>query len=178
MTDEAVLIQQAQRGDTAAFARLVQSYRSPIYNLAYRMLGRQVEAEDAAQETFVRVWKNLHRYDANRSFRTWVLSIAAHHCVDRLRRRRPTVPLDEVPLPVTEQGPEALLVQREAQERVQKLLATLSPTDRAAVTLRYWYDCSYAEIAAMLNLTTGAVKSRLHRARRAMAQLLEKADGS
>ncbi len=174
--DEAAWIQRARAGDVDAFGHLVRLYQTPVYNLAYRMLGDRMEAEDAAQETFLRAFKSLDRYDPDRSFRTWLLSIAAHHCVDRLRRRRPTLPLDSLSLGGGGAWPEAALVRLEVQEQVQRLLATLSPTDRAAVTLRYWYDCSYEEIAEMLSLTVSAVKSRLHRARRAMAQAL--AEGS
>lgn len=174
--DEAAWIQRARAGDVDAFGHLVRLYQTPVYNLAYRMLGDRMEAEDAAQETFLRAFKSLDRYDPDRSFRTWLLSIAAHHCVDRLRRRRPTLPLDGLALGGGGGRPEAALVRLEVQEQVQRLLATLSPTDRAAVTLRYWYDCSYEEIAEMLSLTVSAVKSRLHRARRAMAQAL--AEGS
>jgi len=168
--DEAAWIQQAREGDTGAFGRLVQTYQRPVYNLAYRMLGDRMEAEDAAQEAFLRTYRNLGRYDPERSFRTWLLSITAHHCVDRLRRRRPMVPLEKVPLVADVADPEGTVVQREAQERVQRLLMDLSPTDRAAITLLYWYDCSYVEIAEMLGLTVSAVKSRLHRARRALAE--------
>jgi RNA polymerase sigma-70 factor (ECF subfamily) len=171
--DEAAWIQQVCEGDVGAFGRLVQIYQTPVYNLAYRMLGDRMEAEDAAQESFLRAFRNLDRYDPTRSFRTWVLSIAAHYCIDRLRRRRPAVSLDEAPPRSSACNPEAAVLQREVRERVQQLLTPLSPTDRAAVTLRYWYDCSYEEIARMLDLTASAVKSRLHRARRALAQTLE-----
>ncbi|MGD1993874.1 MAG: sigma-70 family RNA polymerase sigma factor [Anaerolineae bacterium] len=172
--EEAVWIQEARDGDTAAFARLVEAYQTHVYNLTYRMLGERMAAEDAAQEAFLRAFKNLHRYDPSRSFRTWLLSIAAHHAIDRLRRRRPQVPLQRmVPQAGDDPGPERQVVQREAREAVQRLLTLLSPTDRAAVTLLYWYDCSYEEIAETLDLTVSAVKSRLYRARRTMAQAME-----
>jgi RNA polymerase sigma-70 factor (ECF subfamily) len=172
--EETVLIRRSREGDTAAFARLVQAYQTPVYNLTYRMLGERMEAEDAAQETFVRAFRNLHRYDVGRSFKTWLLSIASHHCIDCLRRRRPTFSLDTAVTRASDAfGPETQVIQSEHRERIRNLLMALSPTDRMAVTLLYWYDYSYEEIAEMLNLTVGAVKSRLFRARRAMAQSLE-----
>ncbi len=174
--DEAAWIQQARKGDVGAFGHLVRAYQTPVYNLTYRMLGDRMEAEDAAQETFLRVFSSLEQYDPNRSFRTWLLSIAAHHCIDRLRRRKPVLSLDQVAPPADLQGPETALVRLEARERVQRLLMTLAPVDRAALTLRYWYDCSYAEIAEVMGMTVGAVKSRLHRARRALARTLEETD--
>jgi RNA polymerase sigma-70 factor (ECF subfamily) len=143
------------------------------------MLGNSAEAEDAAQEAFLRAYTHLRSYDPNRPFRSWMLSIASHYCIDRLRRRRITwLPLEEEfaePVRMASQtpNPENAASQREQEEQIQELLGTLSPTDRAAITLRYWYDCSYEEIAEMLNLTVSAVKSRLHRARRALAKSME-----
>jgi len=178
VTNEAEWIQLAQEGDQVAFGRLVMAYQTPVYNLAYRMLGNAAEAEEAAQETFLRVYTHLRSYDRQRSFRSWLLSIASHYCIDRLRRRRITwLPLeDEIAVPTRlasdSPNPEAVVMRREQEERIQQLLAALSPTDRAAITLRYWYDCSYEEIAEALDLTVSAVKSRLHRARRALAQMM------
>lgn len=179
MTSEAEWIRLAREGDQAAFGRLVAAYQTPVYNLAYRMLGNAGEAEEAAQETFFRAYTHLHSYDPQRPFRSWLLSIASHYCIDRLRRRRITwLSLDdEIAAPDRLAGdrpdPEAAMVQREREDRIQQLLAALSPTDRAAITLRYWYDCSYEEIAEALNLTVSAVKSRLHRARRALAKMIQ-----
>src|SRR5688572_187970 len=142
------------------------------------MLGEPEAAEDAAQETFLRAYQNLHRYDRNRSFATWLLSIGAHYCIDRLRRRKLSMfSIDEE----NEDGttfeirdtaspdPEGESVKREDRERLHILLKSLDETDRAAIILRYWHDSSEVEIAETLNLTVSAVKSRLHRARRALA---------
>lgn len=179
MTEESDWIQRARAGDQNAFGRLVVAYQTPVYNLAYRMLGNTAEAEDAAQEAFLRAYTHLHSYDPQRPFRSWLLSIASHYCIDRLRRRRITwLPLeDEIAEPYqmtsNSPNPESVVSHREQEEQMQRLLDALSPTDRAAITLRYWYDCSYEEIANMLDLTVSAVKSRLHRARRALAKSIE-----
>ena len=187
MTDETEWIRLAREGDQAAFGRLVMAYQTPVYNLAYRMLGDAGEAEEAAQETFLRAYTHLRSYDPQRPFRSWLLSIGSHYCIDRLRRRRITwlsfedeiaapdgsTEFPEVRLTSNSPNPEAAVARREQAEQIQQLLATLSPTDRAAITLRYWYDCSYEEIAEALNLTVSAVKSRLHRARRALAEEME-----
>jgi len=179
VTDEAEWIQLAREGDQAAFGRLVAAYQTPVYNLAYRMLGSAAEAEDAAQEAFLRAYIHLKSYDPQRPFSTWLFSIASHYCIDQLRRRRITwLPLeDEFALPVrftsANPGPEATAARREQQDQMQQLLDVLSPTDRAAITLHYWYDYSYQEIAQTLDLTVSAVKSRLYRARRALAERME-----
>lgn len=190
MTNETEWIQLARRGDQAAFGRLVVAYQTPVYNLTYRMLGNAGEAEEAAQEAFLRAYTRLHSYDPQRPFRSWMLSIASHYCIDMLRKRRITWLSfeDEIAAPdnSTQTGaarlasnspnPEAVVAQREQEAQIQQLLTALSPTDRAAITLRYWYDCSYEEIAETLNLTTSAVKSRLHRARRRLAETIRDAD--
>ncbi|HHS98547.1 MAG TPA: sigma-70 family RNA polymerase sigma factor [Chloroflexi bacterium] len=174
--DEARWIQQARAGDVESFGRLVRAYQTAVYNLAYRMLGDRMEAEDAAQETFLRAFRHLDRYDPERPFRTWLLSIAAHHCIDRLRRQRPDLPLDPGYLGDEDPDPEAALIRKETRETVQRLLRHLPPTDRAVVVLYYWYGESLRGIAEALGLTVSAVKSRLHRARWRLAQGLEATD--
>ncbi len=168
------VLSQVHRGNPEAFTQLVEAYQRPVYNLCYRMLGDPDEAEDAAQETFLRVYRNIKHYDHKRPFSTWLLSIAAHLCIDQLRKRRMVlVSMDGTPYldpPDGLPGPEASYYLKEDQKRVQALLKSLSPADRAAVVMYYWYDFSYDEISDSLSLTVSAVKSRLHRARLAMAQ--------
>ena len=180
MTDEMAWIIQARHGNDEGFTKLVETYQKPVYNLCYRMLGEAEAAEDAAQETFLKVYQNLARYDRERSFATWLLSIAAHYCIDRLRRRRfSSISIDEDEEGQTDipdrsaPDPESETAKRQERERLSNCLQSLDPTDRAAVILRYWQDCSEVEIAQALKLTVPAVKSRLHRARRALADLWE-----
>jgi RNA polymerase sigma-70 factor (ECF subfamily) len=166
-----------------AFAALVEAYQRPIYNLCYRMLGDPGEAEDAAQEAFLRAYSQLHRYDPGRSFKTWLFAIASHHCIDRLRRRRVTwLGIDEEPLLThpallePRPGPEQMAVRREEEAAIQGALAKLAPRDRSAIVMRYWYDMSYEEIARVTGSTASAVKSRLHRARVCLAAVLKGAE--
>jgi RNA polymerase sigma-70 factor (ECF subfamily) len=174
--EEAHWLERARHGDQGAFTQLVQAYERPVFNLCFRMLGEAGEAEEAAQETFLRAYRSLSRHDPQRPFRPWLLSIASHHCIDRLRRRRlrlislEDLPAEEVPA-APNPGPEMAAVERERQGRVQRMLAELAPKERAAVVLRYWYDLSYEEIGLALSLSESAVKSRLHRARRQLAGL-------
>lgn len=171
-------IARARQGDLAAFAHLVQAYQRPVYNLAYRLLGNVQDAEDAAQETFLRAFQHLRTYDPRRRFATWILSIASHHCVDRLRRgRRSWGPLEgaeerSLP-PASGSDPEGEAVAREARDEVQRLLLLLGPRDRLTVVLYYWYGMSHSEIAEATGSSVSAVKSRLHRARLALAKVLQ-----
>jgi RNA polymerase sigma-70 factor, ECF subfamily len=86
--NEADWVRRAYEGDVEAFSCLVEVYQTPVFNLCHRMLGNIEEAEDAAQETFLRAYRNMRGYDLQRSFSTWLLSIAAHYCIDQIRRRR------------------------------------------------------------------------------------------
>ncbi len=169
------MLDQVQKGSQEAFTQLVEIYQRPVYNLCYRMLGNANEAEDASQETFLRVYRNIKHYDHDRPFSTWLLSIAAHHCIDQLRKRRMNVvSMDELPYidpPDSAPGPEASFYLMENQKNVQTLLRSLNPPDRAAVIMYYWYDFSYEEIAQSLSLSVSAVKSRLHRARHTLAHI-------
>jgi RNA polymerase sigma-70 factor, ECF subfamily len=166
----------AQKGNSDAFTQMVEEFQRPVFNLCYRMLGDAAEAEDAAQETFMRAYRSIKNYDKSRPFPTWLLSIAAHYCIDQIRKRRMAIvpiedlgfaePSDDAP------GPESSLSRSEEQREVRGLLNELSSVDRAAVVMYYWYDFSYEEIGNALSLTESAVKSRLHRARRDMAKMM------
>ena len=166
-------LQQAIQGNDEAFTQLVETYQKPVFNLCYRMLGDPQEAEDAAQESFWRAYQGLKRYDPQRSFITWLLSIAAHYCIDQQRRRRlPIVSVDILPeedVPDATPNPEKVVSQMLEDQQLRSLLSTLPAQDRAAVVLRYWYDLSDEEIGQMLGLSVSAVKSRLFRARKQLA---------
>jgi len=174
-------VEAALEGDQRAFERLVEHYQTAVFNLAYRMLGEPQEAEDAAQEVFLRAYANLSRYDPERSFKTWLLSIASNHCIDRLRKRRLTwLSIEEEEgvsahpsLVSMTPGPEDAYLEQERSADMQALLAQLPPDYRLVVVLRYWYDMSYAEIADALQTSESAIKSRLFRARQTLAGLLE-----
>jgi RNA polymerase sigma-70 factor (ECF subfamily) len=166
-------LELARQGNQEAFTSIVEVYQNPVYNLCYRMLGNSQAAEDAAQETFWRAYNNLGRYDPQRPFATWLLSIAAHYCIDQQRRKRlPTVDLDEIiefnaedPAP----NPERAMLDTEFSEEIQRQLAGLNENDRAVLVLRYFHELSEDEICQTLSITKSAVKSRLHRARQHMA---------
>lgn len=173
-SNEADWITQAQQGSDEAFAQLVDAYQVGVYNLCYRMLGDPYGAEDAAQETFIRAYKGIAGFDNRRAFSTWLLSIAAHYCIDQMRRKQilatsiQDLPYEEIEDPAP--NPEARMGKKEMELRIRRVLETLNEIDQAAVVMYYWYDFSYEEISNALSLTTSAVKSRLHRARIEMAK--------
>jgi RNA polymerase sigma-70 factor (ECF subfamily) len=176
---ESLWLTRARCGDDAAFTRLVEAYQRPVFNLCYRMLGDAGEAEDAAQETFIRVYTRLASYDPERKFLSWLLAIASHYCIDRLRQRRYSLVswdalslYDRLLRPNPQLGPEEVALRHEVQCQAQALLEALPPDYRAVVVLRYWHELSYREIAETLTITLPAVKSRLFRARHLMVQMV------
>ncbi len=172
LADEA-LVARAQAGDHAAFALLVERHQGKVYALACRLLGNAADAEDAAQETFVRAYTRLGTYRPGGKFASWLRAITAHWCLDlgRARRRRvQTVALGRVPesdrfLP-REDGPEELVAGRVTADEVQGWLAALAPPHRAVLVLRHLHDLSYDEIAAALGEPVTTVRMRLFHARR------------
>ncbi len=178
MNEEQVWLEQARQGDKAAFGKLVEAYQTPVYNLAYRMLNNAGEAEEAAQEAFIRAYTRLDSYDPAHKFSTWMLSITSNYCIDLIRKRRALLLSLDEPLPPhpalmsdNSKGPEAQAVMNEQQAMVQALLQELPEDYRETVVLRYWYDLSYDEIAEMMDTTVSAIKSRLFRARRLLAEV-------
>ena len=173
---EQIWLEQARSGDKAAFGYLVEAYMRPVFNLTYRMLGEASEAEDAAQESFLRAYSRLDQYNPDHKFSTWLFSIANHHCIDRLRKRRAIfVSIDDNPVLQNLEGdmplPESSALSMERSVEVQRLLNRMDPDYRTPLILRYWEEYSYDEIAETMDLSVSAVKSRLFRARKQMADL-------
>ena len=178
LNQERVWLEQAIEGDKAAFGKLIEAFQGPVYNLAYRMLNNSGEAEEAAQEAFVRAWTRLHTYDPKRKFSTWLLSITSNYCIDQIRKRRALLLSIDEPLPPhpaltsdKAKGPEAQMASSEQQDLVQGLLQELPEEYRTAVILRYWQEMSYEEIAETTNSSVSAIKSRLFRARKQLAKI-------
>lgn len=178
MQEDTTLVRRTLAGDQEAFAALVEKYKDPVYNVSYRMLGNAAEAEDVAQEAFVRAYTQLRTYKDTHRFSTWLLSIASHLAIDQLRRRRfVALPLENAPfldwIADLGAGPEQTALEGEASDEMQRILSVLPPKYRAVLILRYWYDFSYDEIAEVLHLTPALVKARLHRARELVARTMK-----
>jgi RNA polymerase sigma-70 factor, ECF subfamily len=158
-------VNAAMLGDQDAFAEIVYTFQDAVYNLCYRMLSNRGEAEDATQDTFLKAFMNLSRYDHDRSFKTWILSIASNHCIDLIRKPIPAT----LSLASDDPLPEHAMEITERSQQIQELLDQLDEEYRLAVVLRYWYDYSYVEIAEAMETTESAIKSRLFRARQMLA---------
>jgi RNA polymerase sigma-70 factor (ECF subfamily) len=182
---ETRLAKLARNGDRGAFAELVDLYKDKIYHLAYRMLNNKHEAEDAVQETFLRVYTNLHRYDEQQKFSTWIFRIGTNHCIDRLRKRKHSAySLDaEMPdgegndyysmLPGNEDTPEKQIILSETQMLIRKAIDALPEKYKSVVILRYLQDMSLQEISDVLDMPVTTVKTRVHRGREYLRKRLE-----
>jgi len=181
---EEVLVRRCLAGDEKSYRELVERYQAQVLSLAMRMVRRQEDAEDLTQETFVRMFRALDRYDPTRSFPAWFFTIASRLCIDHLRRRKfDPVPLtqhdrrtdEEYDIDVEDPGltPDVQAVHAEEERRAGDLIESLPPHYRIVVMLRHQQDLSYEEIAEALNLPLGTVKARIHRARALLRQRLE-----
>ncbi|MFN8513905.1 MAG: sigma-70 family RNA polymerase sigma factor [Chloroflexia bacterium] len=182
MTADDELIARVRVGDQEAFATLVERYKRQVYNLAYRLLGNPNDAEDAAQETFVRAYTRLTTYEPDGRFGAWLSAICSHWCIDTMRARRrrvQTVALGKV----TESdrfisqvdGPEEVALVADSRDEVQRWLDALPPQYRTVLSLRYFQDLTYAEIADVLDEPVSTVRMRLFRARAMLQQVVERA---
>lgn len=178
------LAKLARGGDRAAFAELVDMYQSKIFHLAYRMLHNRHEAEEIVQETFLRVYTNLERYDEDQKFSTWIYRIGTNLCIDRLRKRRPSYSLDAdvgegegndwyAMLKSEENSPDDQLVLSELQQVIREAIGELPEKYKAIITLRYLQDLSLQEISDVLSMPVTTIKTRLHRGREYLRKKLE-----
>ena len=176
-------IKQVLKGDQNAYADIVNLYQHKLYQICYRMLGNKQEAEDIAQEAFVRAYINLHSYDQKRKFSTWIYRIATNLCIDRIRKKKPDYYLDaEVAgtdgldmysqIAADEKLPEDVVAQMELQDRIQYEISRLPDKYRSVIVLKYIEELSLQEISDILDMPLGTVKTRIHRGREALRKQL------
>ncbi len=191
--DDANWVKKAQKGDSTAFEQLVLAHQNQIYRLCFRMLGNAEDAADMTQETFLKAWRNLDRFQGDAAFSTWLYRLASNCCLDFLRsqKRRPTVSMttedddgEEQTIEVADDSatPEEELLLKEERSEIARAMASLDEEQRQILSLRVINDLSYTEIAEILDIKEGTVKSRLARARenlrKKLLQIRNKTDGS
>ena len=173
------LLKKAQQGDADAFEQLVAPYEQKIYALCLRLLAHREDAQDAAQETMLRLYRALVSYRGEAQLGTFIYRVTANTCMDALRRRNVraceslealddvgVVPVDDSP------GPEETILRAEENERLSRAIDALSDEMRLPLVLREIHALSYEEVAQTLGLEMGTVKSRIHRAREKLARML------
>jgi RNA polymerase sigma-70 factor (ECF subfamily) len=184
--DDPTLVTRCLAGENAAWESLLKTHTRKVFNLCYRFTGRPAEAEDLTQEVFIKIFQTLQSYDAAQgTFATWLNRIARNHLVDHYRRTRKdriTSSLDDEgsameETPSATAGPGAQVESRERRELLQRGLDKLSPDLREAVILRDLNDMDYDEIARVLAVPQGTVKSRINRGRLELARVLKRMEG-
>lgn len=169
MGEEGRLIQQALDGNIEAWGEIVRRYKGAVYGIALGIVGNSADAEDAAQDAFIRAYENLRRYDIERKFSTWIFTITANLCKNMLRRNKFQTRLDDtVQYEGHAEDPEAIIARDERHELVQDALAALDEKYRSPMVLRFYGELDYLEIAQILDLPEGTVKTRIHRAKEAL----------
>lgn len=177
------LIRLCKARDEDAFAALVERYKARIYGLAYRMIGHQQEAEDVAQEAFIHVYRAIDTFRLGDKFSSWVYRIATNLAIDHLRKRKhkevsidaPVGPDSDMylQLPDKAENPERIVIQAELKSTIEKAIMDLSPTYKAVVVLRHVNNLAYEDIASVLGIPLGTVKTRLFRAREILRRKVE-----
>jgi RNA polymerase sigma-70 factor (ECF subfamily) len=179
--DERELVIRAQKGDVNAFGELVRRHQSAVYNVAYRMTGNRRDAEDAAQETFLKAFRAFDRFDPERPLAPWLKRIAANLCLNWLQSSpvQTTTVISDMQFPGGENDsmdsyaqksplPEQVLINRETADRLRTAILQLPP-----IELKHFQDLSYDEMAETLARPVSSVKSDLFRARRRLGEMLE-----
>ncbi len=178
-------INEVIKGNQDAFEEIVTLFQHRLYQVCYRMLGNAQEAEDIAQEAFVRAYVNIHTFDQKRKFSTWLFRIATNLCIDRIRKKKPDYYLDaNVPgtdglnmyshIPAAGELPEEEIERMEMQQRIQYEIGRLPDKYRTIIVLRYIEELPLQEIGDIMEMPLGTVKTRVHRGR----EILRKQMGS
>lgn len=180
--DERTLVERAQAGDLDAFEQIVQTYQTKVYNIALSMTGNHHDADDAAQDVFIKVYRSIGAFSFRARFSTWLYRVATNVCLDYLRKRKRTaaVTLDaddtedaQIQIADPAPTPEILLEEKETIRQVRQAIAQLSDEHKKVILLRDLSGLSYDEIAAIEQCSVGTVKSRINRARQNLKKLLE-----
>ncbi|MGP7819751.1 RNA polymerase sigma factor SigW [Niallia sp. 01092] len=176
-------IKQVLKGDQNAFGEIIEIYKDKVFQICFRMLGNRHEAEDMAQEAFIRAYVNISRFNIELKFSTWLYRIATNLCIDRIRKKKPDYYLDaEVPgteglnmysqLAANTRLPEEDVESLELQALIQREISKLPEKYRAVIVLKYIEELSLNEISEILELPLGTVKTRIHRGREALRKQL------
>ena len=186
LTDHELVV-LAQQGSERAYRELLGRYQRPVFSLIYRMVRDREQAEDLAQETFVRVFNNIDRYDPAYKFSSWIFKIATNLTIDWIRRKElPTVSIDgsryatsaeeiessAITVESGDENPEELLVARELGNEIEEAIGQLRPEYRQAIVLRHIEDRPYEEISQIMALPLGTVKTYIHRGRKELQDML------
>ena len=176
-------IKEVLKGDQSAYEEIVEIYKDKVFQLCFRMLGNRHEAEDMAQEAFVRAYVNIHTFNTDLKFSTWLYRIATNLCIDRIRKKKPDYYLDaEVAgtdglnmysqIASDIESPEDQVESLELHDIIQREITKLPEKYRTVIVLKYIEELSLKEIGKVLDMPIGTIKTRIHRGREALRKQL------
>lgn len=178
-TTDAQAVAQVLAGIQAGYRLIVDRHQRAVFNAAYRLLGNRDEASDITQDTFLRAYQALSSFQQDKPLAPWLCRIAINLSLNRLKRQRPTLSLDDdqhgpaFEIPDSSTEPQANVLHLEQQQMLRQAILVLPPEQRVIIELRHFQGRSYDELAAELDLSLANVKSRLFRARKKLRQILE-----
>lgn len=174
VADDRRLAEMVLEGDNVAFDYLFDRYREAIHRLFVQRTGSRTDADDLLQETFIKVYIRIHRYNPVYTFGQWVYTIARNTFVDYVRKQQDDLPIDErfASPPSNIPTPEENIIRQQQRNQIERYLDRMTPRYRELIVLRFFDELSYEEIADKLALPMGTVKTRIHRARAEMCRLI------
>ena len=177
-TNDQIIINQIIEGDTNAFAQLVDRYKDLVFTLAMRMMKNREEAEEVSQDTFIKVYKSLHKFKGDSKFSTWIYKVTYNSCLDRIKKNKKhfnDVAIDDFTISKLKDVDNAFeaLVEKEQHDTIQECLKLLPYDDSFLLTMYYFEEQSLDEIASIVGLTANNVKVKLFRSRKKLTQILK-----
>lgn len=179
MEQEQLWIQQVLAGDKQAYAHIINKYKNQLYATILRMTKNPQDAQDLVQEAFIKVYRNLDKYDASGSFSGWLYRVAINHCMDEFRKKSNTtihVEVDETKV-VNREHPEVVFLKKEKSRQLERLISTLPEDERLIILLRYVNEISYEEIGEVMDVPLSTVRNKLHRAKIKMRETVKREGG-
>ncbi|MGN7386315.1 RNA polymerase sigma factor [Sporosarcina sp. SAFN-015] len=179
MEQEQLWVQQVLAGDKQAYAHIINKYKNQLYATILRMTKNPQDAQDFVQDAFIKVYRNLDKYDASGSFSGWIYRVAINHCMDEFRKKRYSmtqIVIDEERV-VEPNHPELVFLKKEKSRQLERLIATLPEDERLIILLRYVNEISYEEIGEVMEVPTSTVRNKLHRAKKKMRETVKREGG-
>lgn len=166
MEDDIQLVQQILKGDKQAYIKIIDKYKNPLYATILRMTKNPQTAQDLVQESFIKVYEKLGKYDQKGSFKSWLYKVAVNHCLDQFRKRNFNLEQVEEEKLINDSTPEIVFLKKEKSRELERLVSGLPADERVILLLRYANDLSYDDICKTLSISLAEVRNKLHRAKK------------
>lgn len=179
MEEERQWIEEVLSGNKQAYAQIINKYKNPLYATILRMTGNQQDAADLVQEAFIKIYRQLEKFDGKGSFSSWLYRVAINHCMDEFRKKSykiKQVEINEADL-LDAHHPEVIFLKKEKNRQLEKLISGLPEDERMILLLRYVNEQSYKEISEFMDLSLATVRNKLHRAKKKLREMIKEEKG-